>query len=54
MLACGLICISLMNDGVEYLFMHLLAVFIYIFLRKVYSNHLPIFNWIIYPFIIEL
>lgn len=48
----GLICTSLMTNDVEHLFPSY-WLFIYLYWRNVYPNPLPIFNWPIYPFIVE-
>ena len=47
-----LICSSLVINGVRHLFMYLFA--LHLLCRNMYLNPLPIFNWVMYLFIVDL
>lgn len=50
---CALVCLPLVSSNVEHLFMCLLAICVST-LGNVYSIPLPVFNWVICLFIVEL
>ena len=49
-----LLCISLMTNDVDHLCVCVCAYWSFVYLwRNIYLNHLPIFNWAIWHFVVE-